>query len=284
MSVELESGQLGAPMLAAVVMPAERPRVEAAGSGCFSVVHRDSIPEAIRAVRERPVDAILVSAHRYRPEQFEALGHLVRDFPGIPTVVLVSQHDPETSEALLHLGASGVRQVVDVTSPHGWQRLRQLVGQPTGRAAARIQGPIINALGDVAPDTRLFFEVLVRLAPDTLTVRRLAVHLEIRPSTLMSRFQRAALPSPKGYLCAVRLLYAALLFERRGLSVADVAYRLEYSSPQSFGRHVRSLLGISTTEFRRRFPFDAAMGRFIDIMIVPYREILEAFHPLAAGT
>jgi AraC-like DNA-binding protein len=66
--------------------------------------------------------------------------------------------------------------------------------------------------------------------------------------------------------------------------VADVAYRLEYSSPQSFGRHVRSLLGISTTEFRRRFPFDAAMGRFIEIMITPYREGLRGFHPLADGS
>ena len=34
------------------------------GSGCFAVVHRDSIPDAVRIVRERPVDAVLVSVHR----------------------------------------------------------------------------------------------------------------------------------------------------------------------------------------------------------------------------
>ena len=194
------------PTVAAVLLPGERPSVEAAGSGCFAVVHRDSIVEAVRVVRERPVDAVLVSVHRCEPDYVEALGHLVRDFPGIPTVALVSRHDDSASETLLRLGASGVRQVVDVTSPTGWHRLRRVVGQPATRAVARIQGPLLDALGDLPLDARLFLEALVRLAPEAATVRLLAQRLTIRPSTLMSRFGRAGLPSPKNYLAAVRLL------------------------------------------------------------------------------
>ena len=64
----------------------------------------------------------------------------------------------------------------------------------------------------------------------------------------LSRFLRAALPSPKRYLAATRLLYAAALLEIPGFSVADAAYRLEYSSPQSFGRHVRAILGATASE------------------------------------
>jgi len=235
--------------VAAVLMPGERPRVDAAGSGLFAVLHRDSIPDAVRAVRERPVDAVLVSVHRCGPDQMEVLGHLVREFPSIPTVALVSQHDPGAIEALLRLGASGVRQVVDVTSPAGWSRLRQVVGQPATRAVAA-----------------------------------LAQQLAVRPSTLMSRFARAGLPSPKNYLAAIRLLHAAFLFETPGLSVADVAYRLEYSSPQSFGRHLRAMLGLTALEFRRRFPFPVAVERFVALMMGPYRDIWRTFHPLAAGS
>ena len=84
---------------------------------------------------------------------------------------------------------------------------------------------------------------MIRLAPDVPTVTALSAQLSVRPSTLMSRFARAGLPSPKNYLAAIRLLHAAYLFETAGLSVADVAYRLEYSSPQSFGRHLRAMLG-----------------------------------------
>jgi AraC-like DNA-binding protein len=270
----------GGPVVAAVLQPEERGRVEAAGSGWFSVVHRDSIPEAIRAVRERPVDAVLVSVHRCGRAQAEEVGSLVRGFPGVQTVALVSRHDPGGTETLLHLGLSGVRQVVDVTTPDGWQRLRRLLGEPASRDVARIQGPLLAALGEVPPDTRIFFEALVRLAPDVPTVRGLAVQLDVRTSTLVSRFGRAALPSPKSYLAAMRLIHATLLFERPGFTVADVAYRLDYSSPQSFGRHVRTLLGITTSELRARFPFPAALDRFLTLMIEPYRETLAGFRPL----
>ena len=273
----------GSTTVAAVLLPGERPRVDAAGSGCFAVLHRDTIPDAVRVVRERSVDAVLVSVHRCGPEQMEAVGHLVREFPGIPTVALLSQHDPGSTETLLRLGASGVRQVVDVTSPSGWNRLRMVVGQPATRAVSRIQGPILKALEYAPPDTRLFIEAMIRLAPDTPTVTALAERLYVRPSTLMSRFARAGLPSPKNYLAAIRLLHAAHLFETAGLSVADVAYRLEYSSPQSFGRHLRAMLGVTALEFRRRFPFPLALERFVELMIEPYREVWREFHPMAGG-
>ena len=270
--------------VAAVLMPGERPRVDAAGSGLFAVLHRDSIPDAVRAVRERPVDAVLVSVHRCGPDQMDVLGHLVREFPTIPTVALVSQHDPGAIEMLLRLGASGVRQVVDVTSPAGWSRLRQVVGQPATRAVARIQGPVLGAIADAPPDARMFVEAMIRLAPEVPTVTGLAGQLSVRPSTLMSRFARAGLPSPKNYLAAIRLLHAAFLFETAGLSVADVAYRLEYSSPQSFGRHLRAMLGLTALEFRRRFPFPVALERFVALMMQPYTGIWRGFHPLAAGS
>jgi AraC-like DNA-binding protein len=269
--------------IATVLLPGERPSVEAAGNGCFAIVHRDSIPEAIRVVRERSVDAMLLSVHRCQSGQMDALTHFLRDFPEVPAVALVSHHDARATETLLSLGASGVRQVVDVTSPLGWQRLRELVSGPASRASARIQGALFDAMGDVPPDTRLYFEAMIRLAPDTVTVRKLARTLQVRPSTLLSRFSRAQLPSPKSYLATIRLLHASILMETPGLSIADIAYRLDYSSPQSFGRHVRAILGITSTEFRHRLPFGLAMSRFISIMITPYLEVFRDFHPLAAG-
>ena len=198
-------------------------------------------------------------------------------------MALVSQHDPGAIETLLRLGASGVRQVVDVTSPAGWGRLRRIVGQPATRAVARIQGPVLDSVREAPPDARLFLEALIRLAAEVPTVSGVAAQLSVRPSTLMSRFARAGLPSPKNYLAAIRLLHAAHLFEIPGLSVADVAYRLEYSSPQSFGRHLRAMLGVTALEFRRRFPFDLAVERFVALMMEPYRSVWRDFHPLTAG-
>ena len=270
----------GCPTVAAILAPAERLRVDAAGTGCFAIIHRESISDAIRMVRERPVDAVLLSVQQCGPEQVDGVSHLIREFPSVPTVALVSQHGPRATETLLLLGASGVKRVIDVTAPTGWAHLRELLTQPVTRSVARIQGPVLAALTEVTPDTRIFLEAMIRLAPDTPTVRNLSKRLGVRPSTLMSRFARADLPSPKSYLAAIRLLHAALLFEDSGLSIADVAYRLEYSSPQSFGRHVRSLLGITSTEFRHRFPFPVAVERFVTLLIAPYAAVWERFHPL----
>jgi hypothetical protein len=81
----------------------------------------------------------------------------------------------------------------------------------------------------------------------------------------------------------VRLVYAAALLEAPGFSIADVAHQLEYSSPQSFGRHLRNALGMTAAEFRRRYPFRQALKDFITRLIVPFRPAFRSFHPLDHG-
>jgi AraC-like DNA-binding protein len=264
--------------------PGERPRFEAVGDGCFVSLHADSCREVLTAARRRRVDAVVLSVHRCGGEELPAVARLVREFPAIPAVALVSRHDPGATETLLRLGASGVRTAVDCTGPAGWRRLRDLIAQPASPVAARILHTLVPALGDELPeDARMFFEALTRLAPVIRTVRALARHLRITPSTLMSRFLRAELPSPKTYLAGMRLVHAAYLFRNPGLSVADVSYRLDYSSPQSFSRHLKAMLGVTAGEYRRRFPFDIALTRYVDLLIRPYRETFRAFRPLHAG-
>lgn len=266
-----------------VVPPPERPRIDAAGDGCFDTLHADSLREALHVARRRRVDAVVISVHRCQGEALPAVARFVREFPAIPAVALVSRHDREATETLLRLGATGVRNAVDCTQPDGWRRLRDLVGHPASPVAAQILARFGPALNDASEESRVFFEAIARLAPALSTVRGLARHLRVRPSTLMSRFHRAGLPSPKSYLAGMRLMHSAFLFQNPGLSVSDVAYRMDYSSPQSFGRHLRAVLGVAAGEFRRRFPFDVALARYIDLLITPYREALRAFHPFNAG-
>ena len=195
-----------APTVAAVLAPTERPGLDAASAGCFVVLHRTSVPEVVRVVRERSVDAVLLSVQQCARERVEEVDRLVRAFPGVPTVALVTRHDSDASEMLLRLGATGIRQVVDVTVPSGWNRLRQVVAEPSSRGAARILAPVFEALPVLPQDARLFLELLIRQAPESPAVRALAARLSVKPSTLMSRFARAGLPSPKTYLAAVRTI------------------------------------------------------------------------------
>jgi len=133
------------------------------------------------------------------------------------------------------------------------------------------------------PDVHNFFEVLVRRAPDLGSARKLATAFELKPSSLQSRFARAKLPSLKDYLSIVRLVYAAWYFEDRAATCGMVAYRLDYSSPQSMGRHLRARLGLRVSDFRG-LGFDLMLERFLATLIRPFHEGLSTFHPFQKRT
>jgi AraC-like DNA-binding protein len=173
--------------------------------------------------------------------------------------------------------------MVDLSASRGWHSLRALVAHPTSPTAARIFRRLNPELDSATPDCRTVFDAIVRMAPVVTSVLALTAHFTVVPSTFMSRFFRAGLPSPKRYLAAVRILYSAALFEVPGLSVSDVAYRMQFSSPQSFGRHLRSVMGTTAGEFRARYSFDVALDDFVRRLIVPFREVFRTFHPLDPG-
>jgi AraC-like DNA-binding protein len=111
-------------------------------------------------------------------------------------------------------------------------------------------------------------------------VRLLARHLDVTPSTLMSRFFRANVPTPKRYLAMARLVRAARLFENAGFSIANVANHLDYSSPQSFGRHVRTLLHTTAGEFREQYDSVRMFARFRHELVLPHADVLRQLRPL----
>jgi AraC-like DNA-binding protein len=268
------------PTVATVVDPRDRPRLDAAAAGRFRTIHAESVADVIRAVRERPVQAVLVSPNHVPHDQVPWVAALVRSYPGVQTVAVVSRHDTDSAERLLAFGASGIRTLLDLSQREGWSALRDALCHPTSPTAAAILGRVMPELDEAPADCRLCFETLIRVAPGTPTVRDLCRRYGLRAPSFVSRFFRARLPSPKRYLTSLRLVYVAAMFEVRGLSVADAAYQLDYSSPQSFGRHLKAATGLTPREFRRTMPFPRALEQFHHQMIVPYRAALRAFRPL----
>ena len=177
---------------------------------------------------------------------------MVREFPESSSHGAADRNSVLDTSDLLALGQLGIRILIDARQPSGWQTLRDIL------AAERSSDLQRTALGHLSADLTgastiaggflSFSSVTLRRIH---TVRQLSRHLCILPSTLMSRFFRANLPTPKRYLALARLIRAAKLFENPGLSVASVANYLDYSSPQSFGRHIRTMMEISPVTISR---------------------------------
>jgi AraC-like DNA-binding protein len=241
------------PPIATLLTPEERLRVDAAGEGYYRTLHRESVDDVIHDLKAQQVYAVLVSV-TCASKCTARVASLVREFPRIPAVALLSEFELRTPHAVLALGRCGIRRLVDVRQAAGWRELRGTLMADTGDVGQRtILGQLAIDLAGVPSDCWQFFETIFTCSPRLGNVRLLARHLDVTASTLMSRFFRAGVPTPKRYLAMARLVRSARLFENSGFSIANVANHLDYSSPQSFGRHVRTLLHITAGEFRQRY-------------------------------
>lgn len=267
-----------------ILTPAERVRVDAAGEGLYTALHRDSVDDVIRDLKEHHAAAVLVSVTRCGPRDATQVAMLVREFPRVPTVALLTELEANAPGAVLTLGRSGVQTLIDVRQPAGWRRLRDVLLADQSRDISRLALAQLSVdLAGAHPDCRRFFEILFTLPSGVDTIRSLAHHLGVVSSTFMSRFFRAKLPAPKRYLAMARLVRAAQLFENPGLSIANVANRLDYSSPQSFGRHVRGLIHLTAVEFRQKYDGEGMFQRFREDMVLPYLAQLRNFAPLSVA-
>lgn len=266
-----------------ILTPLERSRVDAAAQGLCEPLHRESLDEVLSDLREQKAALVLISVTKYGTQSSGHVAAMVREFPRIPAVALLTETQNSTPHATLALGQMGIRTLVDARIPAGWQVLRNLLASQGSNDLQRSALAQINRdLPGVSKDCWRFFELLFETSPRISTVRQLSRHLNILPSTLMSRFFRAKLPAPKRYLSLARLIRAARLFENPGLSVARVANHLDYSSPQSFGRHVRTVMKMSPVKFRATFDGQGMLQFFRREMILPYVDVLCSFRPSAA--
>ena len=281
-TAEPRNGQLRIP-ISTVLTPVERSRVDAVAQGLCEPLHRESLEEVLTDLRNQRAGMVLISVTRYAGQGYSRMAAVVREFPRVPAIALLTETDSTTPYSTLLLGQLGIKKMVDVRTPTGWQALRSILAADTSQDLQRSALAQINLdLPGVQPDCWRFFELLFDPSPRIATVRQLARRLEVLPSTLMSRFFRANLPAPKKYLALSRLIRAARLFENPGLSIASVANHLDYSSPQSFGRHVRTMMRISPVEFRKRFDGQGMVQHFRTQLILPYAETLSTFHPIDA--
>ncbi len=271
----------GKPLVATILLPEERLRIEAAGEGMYRTVHREREGNAIEMQELSEVAGVLVSVGHCERYGFSVVRSVVREVPHVVTVGILSGLTSRTPSVLLELGRYGVRKVIDIRVPNGWTELRNCVATSFVDAT---EIAVLNGAREAAPRASdewwRFFEELVRRSRTIGSVRQMCAGIGVLPSTVMSRFFRAHLPAPKRYLAMVRLVRAGYLLENGGFSIANVANHLQYSSPQSFGRHVRTAMKLSAAEFRARYTGKTMLAEFVDTLVRPYAAALRTFSPM----
>ncbi len=89
--------------------------------------------------------------------------------------------------------------------------------------------------------------------PDpSFSVERLADELHIHRSTLARRFRQTTGTTLTDYITAMRLQNAVGMLKATTLSVAEIANQCGYADPNYFSKHMKTKLGMSPSEFRKR--------------------------------
>lgn len=265
-----------------ILTPSERSAVDAAGHGLYRAVHRSTLDEVRRDLEQHTATAVLLSLACCSPRDAIRMAAILREHPRVPMMALVTNAERVHPQSLLSLGRSGLRIVIDARESSGWHLLRETVATAE-RGAFSIESAVAELrqrLLAADEDCLLMLELFLTAQPSMHTVRQVARHVEMHPGTLMSRFQRAGLPPLKRFLDFANLVRAAHRLEDPRRSIADVALSLEYSSPQSFGRHVQLVLGMTASAFRARFDCEGMFRRFCDELITPCQVALCRFRPL----
>lgn len=258
--------------------------MDAAGHGLYRTMHRTSLEEVRRDLREHSASAVLLSLACCSPRDAIRMAALLREHPRVAMMGLVTNAERVHPQSLLSLGRSGMRIVIDARESSGWHLLRETVAT-VDRGAFTIESAMLDLrqrLVAAGADCLELFELLFTATPAIHSVRQLSVHVKIHPGTLMSRFQRAGLPALKRYLDLANLVRTAHGLEDSRRSIADVVTGLDYSSPQSFGRHVHLVVGLTASAFRERYDCEGMYRRFRDELISPFQSQLCAFRPLRA--
>ncbi len=264
-----------------ILTPEERSRVDAAGMGYYRAIHRDQMTELLEDITGGNAEAVILSVARCGEYDRRVVRHLIAEARLIPTIGLISRIDTTTPQMLVELGKWGVSTVIDVRSATGWTNLRAyIVGRANDAVETMVLDRLRTSLIRASGETLAFFEVLLRASRSTGSVRTVCGELGILPSTLMSRFFRAGLPAPKRYLAMIRLIRAVYLFQNSGFSIANVANHLQYSSPQSFGRHVQIVTGMSALTLRRSRNVHSMVDEFLRTLVLPFERAFDTFDPL----
>lgn len=265
------------------VTPSERQRVDALTNGACIAVHRENLDQVLSDLRTQRVSAVIVSVSRYQQQYAPSVARMVREFPRVPAVALLTSTESRASAALLSLGEHGVRTLVDARDPSGWRTLRSLVTTERPHDIDTHAIAVLRRdLDGASPSCVRFFDTLFTIPRSMTTVQALSRHLGVVPTTFMSRFIRQGVPTPKRYLAAARLVRAAHLLENPGFSITQVAFLMEYSSPQSFSRHVTGVLRLGAAEFRRAYTGERMLQHMRETLVTPYREHFHDFDPFAS--
>jgi AraC-like DNA-binding protein len=260
-------------LLAAV--PAERTfRLRTLDPDRFQWVSVCSWPEAVEAIRGKPVDMAVVDpllgGGEPRPHGIERLRQF---FPSLPLLVYTDL-TPANAGVLLQLGRAGIRNVIVHRFEDAPGALRTaLLNELEESASQQVMQALEPTFRELPPELHDALEAMLHAPGDGPTVTTLAERARLTRRTCERWFTKVGLPSPRTVMVLIRLLYAHRLLLDPGYTVEDVALKLGYSKTKTLQMHLRAVFGLTAGELRVSLSTEDALAAVTHRYFTPLRQV-----------
>jgi AraC-like DNA-binding protein len=260
-------------LLAAV--PAERIfRLRTLDPDRFQWVSVQSWPEAVEAIRGKPVDMAVVDpllgSGEPRPHGIERLRQF---FPSLPLLVYTDL-TPANAGVLLQLGRAGIRKVVVHRFEDAPGSLRHaILSELEQSASQQVMQALELTFRELPGELQDALEAMLHAPGDGPTVTSLAERARLTRRTCERWFTKVGLPSPRTVMVLIRLLYAHRLLLDPGYTVEDVALKLGYSKTKTLQMHLRAVFGLTAGELRVSLSTEDALSMVTHRYFTPLRQV-----------
>jgi AraC-like DNA-binding protein len=260
-------------LLAAV--PAERTfRLRTLDPDRFQWVSVSNWPEAVEAIRGKPVDMAVVDpllgSGEPRPHGIERLRQF---FPSLPLLVYTDL-TPANAGVLLQLGRAGIRKVIVHRFEDAPGALRSaILNELEESASQQVMQALEPIIRELPPELQDALEAMLHAQGDGPTVTTLAERARLTRRTCERWFTKVGLPSPRTVMVLIRLLYAHRLLLDPGYTVEDVALKLGYSKTKTLQMHLRAVFGLTAGELRVSLSTEDALAAVTHRYLTPLRQV-----------
>ncbi|HTH64969.1 MAG TPA: helix-turn-helix domain-containing protein [Gemmatimonadales bacterium] len=234
-------------------------RLRRAAGARFGFVSTGAWGDVVDLICRQPIELAVVDPMLSGEPRSQEIERLRLLFPSLP-VLLYTTFTPALAPVLLALGRQGVQEVVFCRLDDHPDGLRTALEREQARACSQqLLEQISQTFAPLRAEIRWLLEGALRAPEGVQTVEQLAASAGVGRRTCERWFMRAAMPSPRHFLAAARVLYAHRLLQDPGFTVEDVAKRLGYSQVRTLQQHARFYLGLTAGEMRLSLTPDAAL-------------------------
>jgi AraC-like DNA-binding protein len=198
--------------------------------------------------RSLPLGCVVDLCPRAFPSPETQLRMLRRTYPGV-TIIVQSEFAGRELD-LYRLGRLDVDGVIRMDGSMSPLRVRRVVASAL---AARLGKMVVESSAtNLPPLARGCIRWAVEHAGSAPQVSDLAAAMALSPRALLRELKAMDLPTPRKLLLWCRLIHAAHLLERPGMTVECAAFRLGYSTGGALRKALKRHMGSSPTSLRNR--------------------------------